>query len=977
MKGLKLSLILFTVIFLMASAVFAADEIQLTTDRLNHWAPSTAHTINIDNAGTAETLMNFTLPTGWDFSSSGECTNVSAEVTCTIPASGSGSLTITSPASCSEYTTTTISPHDLNGTADERNNITFLCIDPGEIFHTLVEYGRGRGNYFYDSFGGTAGSGKTGTGCSDVPAGTVFELNYLHKILNIQQYFELTDATGYNISFTCVYNPNVTSVRQHLTTSIARDVDWTVDYFLPLLEGSWERMGYFTLDYGTSDLAVGDNITVNCTTMIYNLSLTEQDDGYYSYSIPYGDIVIDEDSFTLNAVNASPFTVTASSNYVTGYLGLYTNETTDANIVGNGTQELLVTYTITNTGTSDLDDIVIEIDSPTYGQFIGVRGELWGSALDKYRYERLSIPAGGSEVIELVVRFDTTNAGAITSLDLADDINIRYTPCWEANAYNPTEYIQTIDYPTNGTPGVHANVTVDMSFPVSIISLMMRIDNIYDIVQVLEGTLNRAVMVEDVGQDCAIPGEGLNFAWTFRDILGEDVASADIFLNATADCTLYYVDPSGTNDVVSGETYSTLVTDGLVEVKWTNTRTREHVMGTYEIVCDATLDVNDAPHADSDDHTYPVNNGSVTTNVTTLKAHGMLQASCGGGEGGDTIFKGSNNTNIILNNESFNFFNDSNTNGQVSNCDDMYSGLKYHAEIENLNNFTTTPTLEFIFPWPVDNTDLISEPATGTTRYLFRSNDVVAEWTGTLTSGQVLDLNWTWKNVYCEYFNDIFEEINLTRNATYECNTTVWKFLTDLERNELRKELEKLDDMWDDIQDERDSWYDTSLTTPAEQSAQSVTSYFESVREMWYWEWDRRVLDTYVKCQLLRDIYLGGQSILEKLERMEEFNEEMVFLITDSLVLQKEASNALADGDRSTATDKLMLATEKLKQVSNQLTAGDGGVVEEESDDVSITVAAGWWLPMLIVIMIVILGAYLFSRPKEPVYVQPPEEPRY
>ncbi|MFC1753480.1 hypothetical protein ACFL96_08820, partial [Thermoproteota archaeon] len=938
------------------STYYVESALSAWVNRLNYWDAEN-HTVSMNWGGTGDMNISATLPSGWSFVSGSGCTNPTANIiTCNNIAPDSPVsfvMTVDNASAHAEFDMSTI---EIDGTADNVTyyspDIRLIRIQEGRIFHTLVEYGRGRGNYMYDSFGGTAGSGKTGTGCPYVPNGTRFELNFLHKVLNIGQYFELAgdDAPAMNASFTCTYSPPVASVRNHQTTSIFKDADyWILSYFMPEIGSSWERMGYFALDYDETDLDVGDLITVNCTGLGYNLTLTETADGSYVISGAYGDVIVNQDLFTLTTVDKAPFTVSAVSSYAYGYQGLYPDQTTGTNEVGNGTQELLIRYTITNTGVT-MDDIVIEIEAPEYATFIGTRGELWGSSLDKYRYELLDIPAGGSEVIDLIVRFDTSGAASsLSSIELSEGVKIRYTPCWEANAYNPTEYIQDMD--------VTENVSVNMSKSVAIISIQHRIDDIFDIVQVIEGLMNRAVFIEDVGQDCAVPGEGLNFAWTFRDILGEDVATADISLNASADCTFYYVDPSGTNDAVAGITFNTAIQDGLVEVKWTNTLSRESVLGTYEIICNSTLNVADAPHADSDAYTYP-ENGSLTTNITTLKAHGMLQTSCGVGSGGGDTF------NVVINNDSFSFYNDSNTNGQVSNCDDWYSGLKFHAEVQNLNNFTTTPTLTFVFPWPVDNTDLVSEPATGSVKYQFRSNDVVAEWTGTLASGQVLDLNWTWNNVYCEYFNDIVEEINYTRQAIYECNITVWRHLSELEKNELRKELEKLDDIWDDLQVERDSWYDTTITTSAQQSAQSVTAYFEAIREMWYWEWDRRVIDTYIKCQLLRDIYEGGKEIIEKLERLEDFNEEMVFLITDSIVMEREAQQALVKGDRDAATDKLMQASNRLQQVSNMINERESGI--RDGTGSMVLDITSWWLPVLIIIMIMVLAFYLFSRPNEP-----------
>ncbi len=383
-------------------------------DRLNFYN-SEQHIVSVTNAIGGSGDATITMPTGFTFVSSVDgCTNPSGQtVNCTGIANNDNSVFImSSPSGQTEYSLHTLST-TLN--ASPLNDVEFINIKDNEIFSTLVEYGRGRGNYFYNSMGTTTSAG-TGTGYPYVPNATDFELNYLHKVFSIKQYFNLATSRVSDVSFTCVY-PYHTVVRQHSTTAITNDAnDWTVVYAIPRIDGSWERIGYLGMDFDAGEYNVGDNFTISCTDLQYTLEDA------------YGNIIVDEDSFELEIRNPNPLTVSASSGSVQ---------------IGNGTSEVEVTYTITNAEVYPLDSMQIEIQAPENSQFIGVRGELWGTGKTKYMYELTNMQPSQVETLTLVARFDTS-ATSDTTLLLSEGIKAKFVPTWELNAYNPMTYVQDI-----------------------------------------------------------------------------------------------------------------------------------------------------------------------------------------------------------------------------------------------------------------------------------------------------------------------------------------------------------------------------------------------------------------------------------------------------------------------------------------------------------------------------------------------------
>ena len=446
----KFIIVMILTIIMMVGLVSASS---VTTDRLNYYE-SEQHTVNISNTLGASANAVATMPTGFAFvSSTSGCTNPSGqEINCnSIASSGSAVYIISSPSSGTEYSLSTLNT-TLNATS--LNDVNFINIKNGEIQNSLIEFGRGKGNYFYNSYDGTASSAGTGLGYNYVPNGTGFELNYLHKIFNIKQYFGLASSRATDVSFSCEY-PFGTIIRQHMVETISNDGStWTLDYSIPRIDGSWERMSFVGQDFDAGEYDVGDTFVINCTNLDYNLADA------------YGHIKVDEDSFDMEVRSPNPLSLTASSDTAT---------------IGNGTSEVILTYVITNDEVYPVDAVMLEIEAPELGSFIGVRGEMWGTSQDRYVQELTSLSAGESITISLLARFDTS-LSSDTTLDLTQGVQARFIPTWELNSYNPMAYNQPLS--------LSETLTVNYGLSSSIIGLQSQITRIETNTVVINTTVN-------------------------------------------------------------------------------------------------------------------------------------------------------------------------------------------------------------------------------------------------------------------------------------------------------------------------------------------------------------------------------------------------------------------------------------------------------------------------------------------------------
>ncbi len=400
------------------------------TDRIN-WYSSEKHNVTINYTGTGNVQANYTFPSGWAvISISANCANntigAHINITCNLSsgvASGvpSATFVVASPSSAQPalYNVTEIRPFlNVSSAVATTNSMKFLRIRDAEIFYTLIEYGRGRGNYFVN----TRANDTDGTrsGYPFIPNETTMELNYLHKVFNVRHYLGLApskSSNSYNATFTCIY-PNDAVVRTHLVTNITRTTIWNASYRVEEIEGSFERMGFLGQAIQNGSYATDSTLTINCTTIRYALP----DAG--------GNVSINNNGVVMVVKKKYPFTIQANST---------------PNPIGTGTQEILMNYTINNTEMFPVEDVKIEISAPPYAQFIGVRGELFGEATRFYSFHRNRWNANGTETIILVARFNTTGITA-TSLNATgpEGVRISYVAPWDANAYNPLKTIQVI-----------------------------------------------------------------------------------------------------------------------------------------------------------------------------------------------------------------------------------------------------------------------------------------------------------------------------------------------------------------------------------------------------------------------------------------------------------------------------------------------------------------------------------------------------
>ena len=109
-------------------------------------------------------------------------------------------------------------------------------------------------------------------------------------------------------------------------------------------------------------------------------------------------------------------------------------------------------------------------------------------------------------------------------------------------------------------------------------------------------------------------------------------------------------------------------------------------------------------------------------------------------------------------------------------------------------------------------------------------------------------------------------------------------------------------------------------------------------------------------------------SVITEIDSLKDFQEELIFLVTDSLVLEREAKNSFENGDIQTASSKLKEANDNLREVTDRLVQREKELRTSSTSVVVPSVSVGWWLPAIIVVVIVALGAYLFSRPPEQPY---------
>lgn len=442
---MKKILFLLTIILSLASVVYAAEEIQTSVDRLNFWS---GETINFSVTQTGALDTNVTYQTAdmgslcgtWvvtDAGPSGVCAEVATNVVnCSLSTSEVGYFTMTAPTTgVIEYQRCSFNQNNSNNSYTARNAVDFVRLQEGEIFHTLIEYGRGRGNYMYDTFSGKGQSGATATGYTFLPESQIVELNYLHKVQNPQQYWGRFNSILTDANFTCDY-PNSTMVRgPHLANAISRATNFSINYTIDQVKASWERMGYIGQRFDTGEYNNGNTINIRCYNMVVG------------FGDEYGKLVATNSNVTLSFQDDDPINLSINYTATQNYNGLGT--------IGKGIIEVQVDFTLNNSETYDMYDVDFEIQAPQNATWIGTRGELWGTSKDRYIYHLTTMASGTSDKVSLLARFDTSGKIADANIKLSRGVKISFVPPWEYNSYNPIKSIiskapaETIAYDTD------------------------------------------------------------------------------------------------------------------------------------------------------------------------------------------------------------------------------------------------------------------------------------------------------------------------------------------------------------------------------------------------------------------------------------------------------------------------------------------------------------------------------------------------
>lgn len=798
----KLGILIF-IVFTLVLAVSMAADLTHRAHSLNY-DTSKNITVSVTWAGSGAMNINSSLPAGFSFTNNNNCglgANLSCScnssnllVNCTGIVSGTTYLFVINGSTANqEYSTSQI--RTTNGTVSaEPTNISLLRIKDSEIFHTLVEYGRGRGNYFFDTYNelNASGSGHTNIGCRYLPNGTDFELTYLHKILNIKQYYGLASADAKNATFECTY-PNNTVVRQHLAGSISKGAVWDVNYSISTIEGSWERMGYLSQSFDASEATVGTNFTITCKDIGYVLSNVN------------GNTSIALSNFTLQVRKKYPFNISANANSVT---------------IGNGTQEVLITYTITNTEIYSMDDVAIEINAPPYATFIGTRGEIWGAGTDYYRIDRPQIAGSSSFSAALIARYNTSFAPGWDSIKLSNGATAKYLTCWEANAYNPNEYVQSVT--------ITANATLDMNTATSVTSIQAWLSAINLTTYDIQKTVNR---INESVQIMNMTLFGMNATITSMNSTLYSVWNAVNTMNTTL---------LGMNSTITS-------LNATVYTRFSDVNASLTRIYNYE------TDMN--------------------VSLTTLLANtNVLQA---------------NITQIL-----------SSVNGLQANFTQVINEIRAVNLTVNLNNLTSlTNMVTFINTTVVGINSTLTSMNTTTYNYLTGINATTYNYLTGINATIISQFNNTQTNIssILNYLNNINVS---SANYTTQFNNLQANFTTAF----------------------------GNLTTLLSYSSNISTIVTNINTTIWTHFNDMNTSQTY---------------LITQMEQMRQFDEELVFLVTDSVGLTQQAIQSYNGGDLQGSLQKLEEANVDLQQASTRLSALRDETIRVESR-APITIDYNW-----------------------------------
>jgi hypothetical protein len=117
----------------------------------------------------------------------------------------------------------------------------------------------------------------------------------------------------------------------------------------------------------------------------------------------------------------------------------------------------------------------------------------------------------------------------------------------------------------------------------------------------------------------------------------------------------------------------------------------------------------------------------------------------------------------------------------------------------------------------------------------------------------------------------------------------------------------------------------------------------------------------------LSNITVDTTELLDEIQKIREFGEELVFLITDSFGLQQSARTDLSNGDLNSAASKLREANSRLKEVSTRLNELQAEASEEQEETLKTAAGDNSWLAPLFAFFIIaiIVVIYLFSKPPQ------------
>ena len=97
---------------------------------------------------------------------------------------------------------------------------------------------------------------------------------------------------------------------------------------------------------------------------------------------------------------------------------------------------------------------------------------------------------------------------------------------------------------------------------------------------------------------------------------------------------------------------------------------------------------------------------------------------------------------------------------------------------------------------------------------------------------------------------------------------------------------------------------------------------------------------------------------MEEIREARAFDEEVVFLITDSFGLQQSAQNDFANGDLGSAVNKLFQANDNLIQATDRLLTEKEGLEVTQTD-----FSASWvWMGMFFIVIVGVVMFYFFRR---------------